>query len=93
MRGRGVRSGCRRTATAAVDTGMPVNPYSAHGSGSPLFRVERGRKIVPIRAGNEPFMKLYPYFHARSLAIATRSVGSLEGYQAPLAMPGLFEHA
>lgn len=37
---------------------------------------------------------LFPYFHSRLYADAAKiPPGSLEGYKAPLAMPGLFEHA
>ena len=37
---------------------------------------------------------LYPYFHARLYSDRDRiPPGTLEGYTAPLAKPGLFEHA
>jgi pimeloyl-ACP methyl ester carboxylesterase len=37
---------------------------------------------------------LYPYFHARLYSDRSRiPPGTLEGYMAPLAKPGLFEHA
>jgi len=71
----------------------PVNPYSAHGQwlapfagsnlGTPLFRF-----------GMERMTFLYPYFHARLYSTRDRiPPGTLEGYTAPLAKPGLFEHA
>ncbi|MGA8437991.1 MAG: alpha/beta hydrolase [Candidatus Sulfotelmatobacter sp.] len=71
----------------------PVNPYSAHGRwlapfagsnlGMPLFRFGLGRMSF-----------LYPYFHARLYSDRSRiPAGTLEGYTAPLAKPGLFEHA
>ena len=71
----------------------PVNPYSAHGRwlapfagsnlGMPLFRFGMGRMSF-----------LYPYFHARLYHNRSRiPAGTLEGYTAPLAKPGLFEHA
>ena len=70
----------------------PVNPFSAHGKwlapflGSPLgaagFRWAAGR-----------FPALFPYCHGRLYADSSKiPPGSLEGYQAPLAIPGLFEH-
>jgi pimeloyl-ACP methyl ester carboxylesterase len=37
---------------------------------------------------------LYPYFHSRLFGDRSKiPAGSLEGYRAPLAKPGLFEHA
>jgi pimeloyl-ACP methyl ester carboxylesterase len=71
----------------------PVNPYSAHGRllaplagsrfGGPLFRFGLVRMSF-----------LYPLVHARLYADRGRiPPGTLEGYTAPLAKPGLFEHA
>jgi pimeloyl-ACP methyl ester carboxylesterase len=71
----------------------PVNPYSAHGRwlapfagsslGLPLFRFGMARMSF-----------LYPYFHARLYNDRRRiPPGAIEGYTAPLAKPGLFEHA
>jgi pimeloyl-ACP methyl ester carboxylesterase len=71
----------------------PVNPYSAHGRrlaalvgsrfGSGLFRRVIGRTAF-----------LYPYWHARMYGDRSRiPPGTLEGYMAPLAKAGLFEHA
>lgn len=71
----------------------PVNPFSAHGRhlapfagsrfGSPLFRFG----LMRLRF-------LYPFVHARLYADRNRiPPGTLEGYTAPLAKPGLFEHA
>ena len=71
----------------------PVNPYSAHGRwlapfagsnlGTPLFRFGMARMTF-----------LYPYFHARLYSDRGKiPPGTLEGYTAPLAKPGLFEHA
>jgi pimeloyl-ACP methyl ester carboxylesterase len=70
----------------------PVNPYSAHGRhlapffgsrfGSALFRATPQTKF------------LYSYFHQRMYGSRDRiPPGTLEGYLAPLAIPGLFEHA
>lgn len=71
----------------------PVNPYSAHGSwlapflgsafGANAFRLTVGRMHFLFRLGH---MRLY----ARRSAIPP---DALEGYMAPLAIPGLFEHA
>ena len=39
-------------------------------------------------------LSLYPYLHSRLYADRSRiPAGALEGYKAPLAKPGLFEHA
>jgi len=70
----------------------PVNPYSAHGRllapmigspiGSALFRVVIARMSF-----------LYTYWHARMYGDRRRiRPGTLEGYKAALAKPGLFEH-
>lgn len=71
----------------------PVNPYSAHGQrlapfcGSPI-----GSAIVRRILLNFP--SLYPYWHGRMFGNPAKiPADSLEGYKAPLAMPGLFEHA
>jgi pimeloyl-ACP methyl ester carboxylesterase len=71
----------------------PVNPFSAHGRrlapfvGS-SFGTAAFRLMVPW------ICFLFPYGHARMYG--DRSLippGTLEGYVAPLAKPGLFEHA
>jgi pimeloyl-ACP methyl ester carboxylesterase len=71
----------------------PVNPYSAHG-----------RKLAPFlgsRYGSALFRRviarmsfLFSYGHARMYG-DRRSIppGTLEGYEAQMAKPGLFEHA
>jgi len=71
----------------------PVNPYSSHGSwlapfvGTPLGAA--GFRWVTARM---PF--LFPYWHGRLYGDRRKiPPGSLEGYKAPLAIPGLFEHA
>jgi pimeloyl-ACP methyl ester carboxylesterase len=71
----------------------PVNPYSPHGRwmapwcGSPFG-------CLIVRAVLERFPSLYPYWHGRMFADPDRiPADSLEGYKAPLAIPGLFEHA
>jgi pimeloyl-ACP methyl ester carboxylesterase len=71
----------------------PVNPYSAHGRRlAPFFGGRLGAGL--FRFGAERMSFLFPYFHARLYA-DRRSIppGTLEGYKAPLAKPGLFEHA
>ena len=71
----------------------PVNPYSAHGRwlapfagsklGAPLFRFGVARMSF-----------CYSYWHARMYGDRSRiPSGTLEGYVAPLAKPGLFELA
>jgi pimeloyl-ACP methyl ester carboxylesterase len=71
----------------------PVNPYSSHGRwlapfvGSPL-----GAALFRMTVARTKF--LYPYWHARMYGDRSRiPPGTLEGYIAPLAKPGLFEHA
>jgi pimeloyl-ACP methyl ester carboxylesterase len=71
----------------------PANPYSAHGNWlAPFFGTRLGASL--FRAGIERMPFLYPYLHARLYAERDNiPPGSLEGYKAPLANPGLFEHA
>jgi pimeloyl-ACP methyl ester carboxylesterase len=71
----------------------PVNPYSAHGKrlapfvGSPIGTALFRTVIVGARYS-------YPYWHGRMFGDPKRiPPGSLDGYKAPLATPGLFEHA
>jgi len=71
----------------------PVNPYSAHGRRlAPFFGSNFGAGL--FRFGVAHLSLLFPYFHARLYA-DRRNIppGTLEGYVAPLARPGLFEHA
>lgn len=70
----------------------PVNPYSAHGKRlAPFFATGFGAAGFRLAVGNLPF--LFPYFHGRLYADrGTIPPDSLEGYKAPLAMPGFFEH-
>jgi pimeloyl-ACP methyl ester carboxylesterase len=71
----------------------PVNPYSSHGRWmAPFFGSDFGsalfRRFIPRMD------LLYPYWHARMYGDRRRiSPGTLEGYKAPLAKPGLFDHA
>ncbi len=71
----------------------PVNPYSPHGrklaaiAGTPW-----GAAVVRAVLNGVP--SLYPYWHGRMFGDKRKiPPGSLEGYTAPLALPGLFEHA
>jgi len=70
----------------------PVNPYSAHGKRlAPFFASRFGAAGFRLAVGNLPF--LFPYFHGRLYADRrTIPPGSLQGYKAPLAVPGFFEH-
>jgi pimeloyl-ACP methyl ester carboxylesterase len=70
----------------------PVNPYSAHGKRLAPFCGSRvGAALVRLVVGRAP--SLYPYWHGRMFGDPKRIPSdSLEGYKAPLAIPGLFEH-
>jgi len=71
----------------------PVNPYSAHGRNlAPFFGTSQGATLFRVAIARMSF--LYPYWHARMYGDRRRiPPGTLEGYLAPLAKPGLFEHA
>ena len=71
----------------------PVNPYSSHGQWmAPFFGTRPGAAAFRFVIERKP--SLYPYFHARLFADPNKiPPDSLEGYKAPLAIPGLFEHA
>jgi pimeloyl-ACP methyl ester carboxylesterase len=71
----------------------PVNPYSPHGRWLAAFS---GSAVgAPMmRAVMEQMPFLYPYVHSHLYGDrANIPPGSLEGYKAPLAIPGLFDHA
>ena len=70
----------------------PVNPYSPHGKWlAPFFGTGLGAALFRIGTKNMPI--LFPYFHSRLYADRKGiPTGSLEGYIAPTATPGLFEH-
>lgn len=71
----------------------PVNPYSPHGRWLASF-AGTGFGSVLVRAVLERFPSLYPYWHRRMFADLRKIPSdSLEGYKAPLALPGLFDHA
>lgn len=71
----------------------PVNPYSSHGTWlAPFFGTSLGAKAFRFAVERRP--SLYPYFHSRLFGDRDKiPPGSLDGYRAPLAIPGLFEHA
>ena len=71
----------------------PVNPYSSHGKLlAPFFGTSLGAALFRSVFGLVPF--LFPLGHGRLYGDRSKiPAGSLEGYRAPLAVPGLFEHA
>jgi pimeloyl-ACP methyl ester carboxylesterase len=73
----------------------PVNPYSAHGKRlAPFFGTRFGAALFRKGIGMSRTSHLFPYFHSRLYADRGRiPPGTLEGYTAPLQIPGLFEHA
>ena len=70
----------------------PVNPYSQHGKRlAPFFGTPFGAAL--FRSLISPTKMMYPYFHRRMYGDRGKiPAGTLEGYMAPLAIPGLFEH-
>ena len=71
----------------------PVNPYSAHGRWlAPFFGSRFGS--VGFRWAVDRVPAMFPFFHGRLYADREKiPQGSLEGYRAPMAMPGLIDHA
>ncbi|MGA9391502.1 MAG: alpha/beta hydrolase [Candidatus Sulfotelmatobacter sp.] len=71
----------------------PVNPYSAHGQRlAPFFGTDLGGVLFRTVIARTRFS--YPYWHRRLYADHDRiPPEALAGYEAPLAKPGLFEHA
>jgi pimeloyl-ACP methyl ester carboxylesterase len=71
----------------------PVNPYSAHGRAmAPFFGTPFGAGMFRLAIPRMTF--LYRYWLRRLYGGPKRiPPGTLEGYMAPLALPGLFEHA
>ena len=72
----------------------PVNPYSAHGKRlAPFFGTFFGAGLFRAGVRMGRMQQLYPYWHGRMFGDPKKiPPGSLEGYKAPLAIPGLFEH-
>jgi pimeloyl-ACP methyl ester carboxylesterase len=85
---RGSSPGVRRLVLVC-----PVNPYSPHGTRlAPFFGSDLGATLFRVASERIPF--LFPYWHGRLYGTQSKiPAGSLEGYKAPLAIPGLFEHA
>jgi pimeloyl-ACP methyl ester carboxylesterase len=73
----------------------PVNPYSANGRWmAPFFGTRVGAKLFRSAISISRMAQFFPYWHGRLYADRRKiPPGSLEGYVAPLAIPGLFEHA
>jgi pimeloyl-ACP methyl ester carboxylesterase len=71
----------------------PVNPYSAHGRKlAPFCGSPFGSALARAVLERMPF--LYPFFHGRLYGDRAKIPhGTLDGYKAPLLIPGLFEHA
>ncbi len=70
----------------------PVNPYSPQGTWlAPFFGTPVGAALFRSTIGRVP--ALFPYWHGRLFVDKTKiPAGSVEGYLAPIAKPGLFEH-
>lgn len=70
----------------------PVNPYSSHGKWlAPFFGTPLG--AVLFRATIPRMRFLFPYWHRRMYGDPKNiPPGTFDGYMAPLAVPGLFEH-
>jgi pimeloyl-ACP methyl ester carboxylesterase len=86
----GQQNGPRVQRLILVD---PVNPYSSHGRWlAPFFGSPLGAVLFRMTVGR--MTSLYPYWHSRMYGDSSRiPLGTLEGYTAPLAKAGLFEHA
>jgi len=70
----------------------PVNPYSPHGRRlAPFVGTPFGATL--FRQGIARMPSLYPYWHGRMFGQQSKiPPDSLDGYKAPLAVPGLFDH-
>ncbi len=83
----------RRLLVRSLILVAPVNPYSAHGRWLAGFAGSRFGSVI-VRAVLQRVPSLYPYWHGRMFGDGRRIPSdSLEGYKAPLAIPGLFDHA
>ncbi len=71
----------------------PVNPYSPHGRWLAAFSGSEPGSVI-MRAVLERMPFLYPYIHGHLYGNRSKiPPGTLDGYKAPLAIPGLFDHA
>ena len=88
MIGNGATSRVRRLVLVC-----PVNPYSSHGRWlAPFLGTRPMADMFLLLMKRMP--SLYPYWHGRMFGDRRKiPAGSLEGYKAPLAIPGLFETA
>jgi pimeloyl-ACP methyl ester carboxylesterase len=70
----------------------PLNPFSSHGKRlAPFLGTPLGAALFRLTFPRMPF--LFPYAHRRMYGDRNNiPPGTLEGYMAPLAIPGLFEH-
>jgi pimeloyl-ACP methyl ester carboxylesterase len=70
----------------------PVNPWSHHGKYMAAFLSSRW--VAPIFLGVAPHLQFMHGYLLRGLYGDTRRIrpGTLEGYSAPFALPGAFEH-
>jgi pimeloyl-ACP methyl ester carboxylesterase len=98
----GAVSACAAAESLTRETGprvrrlvlvAPVNPYSAHGRAlAPFFGNRFVAALFRSMVGTVTFS--FPYWHARMYGDPARiPADALEGYKAPFAIPGLFEHA
>lgn len=84
---------CGKPKVRSLILVAPVNPYSAQGRWLAGF-AGSGFGSVVVRHVLERFPSLYPYWHGRMFGDEKQiPADSLEGYQAPLSLPGLFDHA
>jgi len=88
-----MRAGAARRGLRRLVLVCPVNPYSSHGTWlAPFFGTDIGATLFRFGVERMPF--LFPYWHGRLYGDRSKiPPGSLDGYKAPLAIPGLFEHA
>ena len=70
----------------------PVNPYSRHGRIlAAIAGTSLGASVARFVLNGLP--SLYPYWHGRVFGDSSKiPADSLDGYKAPIAIPGLFEH-
>ncbi len=71
----------------------PVNPWSRNGAAMAAFL--SSRPVAPIFLGLAPHLSFTHNYLLRRLYGDPRRIrpGTLEGYSAPFAIPGLFEHS